>query len=63
MARKYRNEPDLLVFDSKKDPERWLRIEQVGKRLAVDKFNPPPLTRKNATDLRDWLTAWLERTK
>lgn len=65
MARKYLHNETEIGWEAKKGDDRYLRFDVSLKprRVEAASFDPPPLTRKNATDLRDWLTAWLERTK
>lgn len=66
--RKYKNSQKRIGWDrgsamADSIDDGWVLFEVAKDGIDIEKFDPPTLTRKNVTDLRDWLTAWLERTE
>lgn len=64
MAKKYLHNQTEIGWEGKGSRrDGYLRVDECRKGVEFASFDPPRLSRCNVTDLRDWLTAYLERTK
>lgn len=64
MASKYIDtQPAIGWHEDDGNPPSYIIANATATGVTIDTSSPPVLDRENVADLRDWLTAWLERTE